>query len=66
MIRTIFNVGGHPPHPPFLYIFIFSFNIQGMLAHEMAHSIIDHYLTVRPPKRSAEILARFVDKHLAE
>ena len=29
MIRTIFNVGGHPPHPPFLYIFIFSFNIQG-------------------------------------
>jgi len=28
MIRTIFNVGGHPPHPPFLYIFIFSFNIQ--------------------------------------
>lgn len=37
---------------------------EGMLAHEMAHSIIDHYLTVRPPPASAEILARYVDKHL--
>ena len=55
--------------------YIFEFNTiyvnvddlhEGMLAHEMAHSIIDHYLTVRPPKRAAEILARYVDKHLAE
>ncbi len=37
---------------------------EGMLAHEMAHSIIDHYLTVRPPVASAEILARYVDSHL--
>jgi len=37
---------------------------EGMLAHEMAHSIIDHYLTVRPPPASAEILARYVDSHL--
>lgn len=39
---------------------------EGMLAHEMAHSIIDHYLTVRPPSASAEILARYVDSHLHE
>jgi len=37
---------------------------EGILAHEMAHSIIDHYLTVRPPKATAEILARYVDKNL--
>ena len=37
---------------------------EGMLAHEMAHSIIDHYLSVRPPKATAEILARYVDGHL--
>ncbi len=37
---------------------------EGMLAHEMAHSIIDHYLLIRPPKASAEILARYVDRHL--
>ncbi len=37
---------------------------EGILAHEMAHSIIDHYLTVRPPGATAEILARYVDRHL--
>ncbi len=39
---------------------------EGMLAHEMAHAIIDHFLTVRPPVASAEILARYVDSHLHE
>lgn len=37
---------------------------EGMLAHEMAHSVIDHYLTVRPPRATAEILAVYVDTHL--
>jgi len=37
---------------------------EGMLAHEMAHSVIDHYLTVRPPRAAAEILAVYVDTHL--
>ncbi|HUV50169.1 MAG TPA: hypothetical protein VMW78_04015 [Anaerolineae bacterium] len=37
---------------------------EGILAHEMAHSIIDQYLTVRPPRVTAEILARYVDSHL--
>lgn len=37
---------------------------EGMLAHELAHSIIDHYLTVKPPPQAAEILARYVDSHL--
>ncbi|MCP4690154.1 MAG: hypothetical protein GY859_19030 [Desulfobacterales bacterium] len=37
---------------------------EGMLAHEMAHAIIDHYFNVRPPRASAEILARYVDAHL--
>lgn len=39
---------------------------EGILAHEIAHSIIDHYLTVRPPSATAEILARYVDSHLLE
>jgi len=37
---------------------------EGMLAHELAHAIIDHYLLVRPPGAAAEILARYVDSHL--
>ena len=37
---------------------------EGMLGHELAHAIIDHYLQVRPPRASAEILATYVDVHL--
>jgi hypothetical protein len=37
---------------------------EGILAHEMAHAIIDHFLSVRPPAATAEILARYVDGHL--
>ena len=37
---------------------------ERMLAHELAHAIIDHYLVIRPPKATAEILARYVDEHL--
>ena len=39
---------------------------EGILAHEMAHAVIDHYLTVRPPRAASEILARYVDEHLHE
>ena len=38
----------------------------GMLAHELAHAIIDHYLIVKPPAATAEILARYVDSHLQQ
>jgi hypothetical protein len=37
---------------------------EGILAHELAHAIIDNYLSVRPPRATAEILARYVDAHL--
>jgi len=37
---------------------------EGMIAHELAHAIIDHYLSARPPRASAEILATYVDKSL--
>jgi hypothetical protein len=39
---------------------------ERMLAHELAHAIIDHYLVMRPPKTTAEILARYVDRQLYE
>jgi len=35
-----------------------------MLAHELAHAIVDNHLSVRPPRATAEILARYVGKHL--
>jgi hypothetical protein len=53
------------------YIFEYNtiyLNVQdlfaGMLAHEIAHAVVDNYLAVRPPRATAEILARYVGKHL--
>jgi len=37
-----------------------------VLAHEMAHCIIDHYFGVRPPRKIEEMLAMYVDAHLGE
>ncbi len=37
---------------------------EEILAHEMAHAIIDHYLLIRPPAAAAEILARYVHTHI--
>lgn len=37
---------------------------DGMLAHECAHAIVDHFFDARPPRATAEILARYVDDHL--
>ncbi len=48
-----------------IYINVKDIN-EGMLAHEMAHAIIDNFMSVRPPRATAEILARYVDKHLLE
>lgn len=36
----------------------------GMLAHECAHAVVDKFFDVRPPRATAEILARYVDAHL--
>jgi len=36
----------------------------GMLAHELAHGIINRFLLVKPPYETAEILARYVNTHL--
>jgi hypothetical protein len=64
---------GHSPVPR--AFFIYSFNSiyvtaqdvhEGILAHEIAHSIVDNFLRIRPPKATAEILARYVDKHLVD
>ena len=37
----------------------------GMLAHEMAHAVLDDFLLVRLPPASAEILARHVDAQIS-
>lgn len=46
-----------------IYVTIDDVN-EGIIAHEMAHSIINHYFSVRPPRATTEILSRYVDQHL--
>lgn len=46
-----------------IYINIDDFH-QGILAHEMAHAVIDHFLGRRPDRDAAETLAQHVEKNL--
>ena len=37
-----------------------------VMAHEIAHCIIDHYFSVTPPTKVAEMIAQYADVHLRE
>lgn len=37
-----------------------------VIAHEMAHAIVDHYFTERPPYNIHELMAQFAEKHIAD
>lgn len=39
---------------------------DSVLAHEMAHAVVDRYFAVIPPEKVREMLASYVDLHLAE
>ena len=39
---------------------------EKMLAHEMAHCIIDHYFVILPPRKIQEMLAVYADVHLKD
>ena len=39
---------------------------DSIIAHEMGHAIVDHYFAVIPPETVGELLASYVDLHLAE
>jgi len=38
--------------------------IDSVMAHEMGHAVIDHYFSVPPPTKMAELMATYVDAHL--
>ncbi|MDA8083694.1 MAG: hypothetical protein M0024_08575 [Nitrospiraceae bacterium] len=38
----------------------------GVLSHELAHVVIDHYFGVAPPVKIHEVLAQFVEEHLKD
>lgn len=38
----------------------------GIMAHEMGHAVIDHFLAIKPPPKIAEMLCQYVDKEITE
>jgi len=40
--------------------------LDSVMAHELGHAVIDHYFSVPPPSRMAELMATYVDAHLEE
>lgn len=39
---------------------------DSIIIHEMGHAIVDHYFSVIPPSKAAEVLASYVDAHLED
>lgn len=39
---------------------------DSVIAHEIAHAVIDHYFSTIPPANASEALASYVDMHLAD
>lgn len=37
-----------------------------VMAHEIAHCIVDHYFSVTPPRKVAEMIAQYADAHLRD
>ena len=37
----------------------------GILAHEMAHCIMDHYFVIQPPPKISEMLCQYVDREVS-
>lgn len=40
--------------------------LDSVMAHELGHAVIDHYFSLPPPSRMAELMATYVDAHLEE
>jgi hypothetical protein len=48
-----------------IYLSVKDVNLK-VLAHEIAHGIVNHYFDVRPPYNIHELMAQFVEKRISE
>ncbi|MBZ0167188.1 MAG: hypothetical protein K8I00_10320 [Candidatus Omnitrophica bacterium] len=46
-----------------IYVHV-DYNSDGVMAHELAHAVINHYFPTPPPSKVQEILAQYVDRNL--
>ncbi|MDO8945989.1 MAG: hypothetical protein Q7U88_02390 [Desulfocapsaceae bacterium] len=48
-----------------IYVSVEDTRLQ-VLAHEIAHSVVDYYFKVRPPYNIHELMAQFAEKHITD
>ena len=48
-----------------IYVSIKHANLR-VISHEIGHAIVDHYFIVRPPYDIHELMAEFVEEHIAK
>lgn len=48
-----------------IYVSVQDTELQ-VLAHEIGHSVVDHYFDVRPPYHIHELMAQFTEKHITD
>lgn len=48
-----------------IYISVDDTNLR-VVAHELGHSVVDHYFKVRPPYNIHELMAQFAEKHVTD
>lgn len=48
-----------------IYVSVQDTKLQ-VLAHEIAHSVVDYYFDVRPPYNIHELMAQFAEKHITD
>ncbi len=58
-------VAYYSPREKTVYVSVDDVRI-GVLAHELAHVILDNYFVVPPPEKIHEVLAQFVELHLKD
>ena len=48
-----------------IYVSVDDTNLR-VIAHELGHSVVDHYFEVRPPYNIHELMAQFAEKHVTD
>jgi hypothetical protein len=48
-----------------IYVSVDDTNLR-VVAHELGHSVVDHYFKVRPPYNIHELMAQFAEKHVTD
>jgi predicted metal-dependent peptidase len=63
--KSVDYIAFYAPKDKTVYISVDDIRL-GVLAHELAHVVIEHYFLNSPPNKIHEVLAQFVETHLQD